>query len=122
MSEVRLRARMARSRRVREIQGMLAMQGLDLEASQEATAVMERPTPATIPRSKRSVGRTVSQDTIKPLPYRAVLADWPDDWRERWGRRANELEDSGLSWRDAEGRAFLEIWNQFKASTQVERN
>ena len=59
---------------------------------------------------------------VKPLPYRNVLADWPDEWRERWGRRANDLEDSGLSWRDAEGRAFVEIYSQVRASKNVERN
>jgi hypothetical protein len=122
MSEVRLRARLARSRRVREIQGMLAIQGLEGEAEHEATAVMERPASAlTIPY--KSGGRpSATLDAVRPLPYRTVLADWPDEWRERWGRRANELEDSGLSWRDAEGRAFLEIWNQLRATTQVERN
>ena len=59
---------------------------------------------------------------VKPLPYRRVLADWPDEWRERWGRRANDLEDSGLSWRDAEGRAFVETYSQIRAATNVERN
>jgi hypothetical protein len=32
-------------------------------------------------------------------------------WRERWGRRANALEESGLTWRDAETQAFVEVWN-----------
>ncbi len=116
MSEVRLRAGMARRRRTREIQGVLAMQGLGLE---EATEQEQEAKVAT-----RSVGRmaAVTMDAIRPLPYRTVLANWPDDWRERWGRRANDLEDSGLSWRDAEGRAFLEIWNQLRTTTQVERN
>ena len=43
--------------------------------------------------------------------YRAVLANWPDEWRERWGLRANELQDTGLAWREAEVQAFIEIWN-----------
>ena len=45
----------------------------------------------------------------EPMPWRKRLADWPDDWRERWGLRANELEDAGLAWRDAEARAFAEV-------------
>ncbi len=47
---------------------------------------------------------------IPPPAYRAVVAGWPDDWRERWGRRANELEEAGLAWRDAESQAFVEVW------------
>jgi hypothetical protein len=46
-----------------------------------------------------------------PPAYRGVVAGWPQDWRERWGRRANELEEAGLSWRDAEAQAFVETWN-----------
>jgi hypothetical protein len=46
---------------------------------------------------------------FKTFPYRVALANWPDEWRERWGHRANALEDDGLSWREAESRAFFEI-------------
>lgn len=115
MGEVRLRARKARSTRVREIQGMLAMQGLLSEAGQDSEAVSERSAAGPFV----SGGRTAD---VRPLPYRLVLATWPIDWRERWGRRANDLEDSGLGWRDAEGRAFVEVYGQFRASTGVERN
>ena len=45
-----------------------------------------------------------------PLAYREVVADWPVQWREQWGRRANALEESGLTWRDAETQAFVEVW------------
>jgi hypothetical protein len=48
------------------------------------------------------------------LAYRGVVATWPIEWRERWGQRANALEDSGLSWRDAETQAFVEIWNELR--------
>jgi TubC N-terminal docking domain len=37
------------------------------------------------------------------------LAGWPLDKRERWGRRANTLEDEGQDWRDAERQAFAEV-------------
>ena len=46
-----------------------------------------------------------------PLAYRDVVAGWPVHWREQWGRRANDLEETGLSWRDAEAQAFVEVWN-----------
>lgn len=42
------------------------------------------------------------------LPWRALLANWPDAWRERWGRRANALEDGGMPWVEAERQA----WNE----------
>ena len=51
---------------------------------------------------------------LDPPAYRAVVAGWPEDWRERWGRRANALEEDGLSWRDAESQAFVEVWDQFR--------
>jgi hypothetical protein len=44
-----------------------------------------------------------------PPPWRAVLATWDVPRRERWGRRANALQDDGLGWREAERRAFLEM-------------
>jgi len=49
-----------------------------------------------------------------PLAYRGVVASWPVNWRERWGERANSLEDGGLSWRDAETQAFVEVWNELR--------
>ena len=51
------------------------------------------------------------------LAYRGVVANWPVEWRERWGRRANSLEEGGLSWRDAETQAFVEVWNQLRHQT-----
>lgn len=50
-----------------------------------------------------------------PLAYRGVVAEWPVEWRERWGRRANGLEEKGLSWRDAEAQAFVEVWSELRA-------
>ena len=51
-----------------------------------------------------------SPPVFHPLAYRGVVADWPIEFREQWGRRANALEESGLSWRDAETQAFVEVW------------
>jgi hypothetical protein len=41
--------------------------------------------------------------------WRRIVALWPIDWRERWGRRANELEDCGDTWNMAEWVAFQEV-------------
>lgn len=48
------------------------------------------------------------------LPWRALLPKWPDEWRERWGRRANELEQSGTHWVEAERQA----WDETLAARQ----
>lgn len=63
-------------------------------------------------------------DTIKPkpdawndaLPWRQRLATWPEGWREQWGRRANELEDSGVTWIEAERQAANETRAAKKAT------
>ncbi len=47
---------------------------------------------------------------LPPWPPRpAELAEWPVEWRARWGRRANELQDQGIPWPDHERRAFAEV-------------
>jgi hypothetical protein len=92
---------------------MLAMHGLESEKEPESALGTE--TAETEPTTWQAI-------EVKPLPYRQVLSTWPDVWRERWGRRANELEEAGLSWRDAEGRAFAETGRQYRASGHAERN
>ena len=124
MSEVRLRARKkSEKERAREIQGMLAMHGLESETEQvqdaEGNSELRKEPSGTEPEPEPRARRATE---VKPLPYRMVLATWPDHWRESWGRRANELEESGLSWRDAEGRAFVETWARLRAASDVERN
>jgi hypothetical protein len=71
----------------------------------------------TADRSRREVivhprheAKSYPPPVAPPPAYRHVIAGWSLDWRERWGRRANELEDEGLSWRDAEAQAFVEVW------------
>jgi hypothetical protein len=56
---------------------------------------------------------------FKSFPYRTALANWPDQWRERWGYRANALEDAGLSWQDAEARAFFEVQDERRAEVGI---
>jgi hypothetical protein len=45
----------------------------------------------------------------RPLPWRAILPRWPTDAREKWGRRADQLEDEGVAWPESERRAFEEL-------------
>jgi hypothetical protein len=66
---------------------------------------------ATIDHPRPPAARRSPPRTPHPPAYRGVVAGWPEDWRERWGRRANELEEGGLSWRDAEAQAFVEVWH-----------
>jgi len=44
------------------------------------------------------------------------LAGWPIPRRQRWGERANALEDTGVHWAEAERLAFEEVLNE--ASTE----
>jgi hypothetical protein len=96
---------------------MLAMHGSESEFETEFTTEQLTTETRTEPTTKPGLATEV-----KPLPYRLVLANWPIEWRERWGRRANDLEEAGLNWRDAEGRAFVEVWNQLRVAHDVERN
>lgn len=43
------------------------------------------------------------------LFWRATVAQWPIPRRQGWGDRANDLQDAGLDWKEAELRAFEEI-------------
>jgi hypothetical protein len=54
----------------------------------------------------------VGSDGPGPPPadrsWRRIVARWPVEWRERWGRRANELQDRGEPWDTAEWIAYGE--------------
>jgi hypothetical protein len=84
-----------------------------LEAHVESTAVLKSEAPPSfhVPSTKSDSPPPV----FHPLAYRRVVGEWPIDLREKWGRRANELEESGLSWRDAETQAFIEVWSVARA-------
>jgi hypothetical protein len=57
---------------------------------------------------------------FKSFPYRTALANWPDEWRERWGYRANALEETGLNWQEAELRAFFEVQQERRAEIGIQ--
>ena len=61
-----------------------------------------------------SVKSSTPPPIFHPLAYRGVVAEWPVEWRERWGRAQMTSRKSGLSWRDAETQAFVEVWTQFR--------
>ena len=53
-------------------------------------------------------------------PHRVALSRWPVEWRERWGYRANDLEETGMNWRDAEIQAFIDVWNERRAGPKMD--
>jgi hypothetical protein len=49
----------------------------------------------------------LSDPVPAPWPPRpAELAEWPVEWRARWGLLANELQDQEVPWPEHERRAF----------------
>jgi hypothetical protein len=50
---------------------------------------------------------TKSPEPWPPRP--AELASWSVEWRERWGRLANDLQDRGVPWPEHERRAFDQV-------------
>src|SRR5262245_17637753 len=48
------------------------------------------------------------------LGHRFALACWPVEWRQKWGERANALQDQGLDWRAAELKAFNETHEEIR--------
>jgi hypothetical protein len=85
------------------------------DEDESGQVLAEPPASATAENSETTRPRPVESSSpppvFHPLAYRGVVAQWPIVWREQWGRRANELEESGLTWRDAETQAFVEVWN-----------
>lgn len=71
------------------------------------------------PGGEAMSGELPTQDSMS-FPYRTALANWPDEWRERWGYRANALEETGLGWRAAEARAFFEVQEERRAEVGVQ--
>jgi hypothetical protein len=122
--ELRTLKRTRAGSRVRSVQGRLSMElgdedgagGDPLKAEPSARdSGFRRParSPGASPDKSAAGGRSPAP-VFHPLAYRSVVADWPIAWREQWGRRANELEETGLSWRDAETQAFVELWHKLQ--------
>lgn len=118
MSELSVLQRPSTSRR-RGIQRRLGLSGVEGASRTEAAAS----SPVRFRRPKKAApalkvetkpDRTPPPPVFHPLAYRSVVAAWPIEARERWGLRSNELEEAGLSWRDAETQAFVEVWNHLR--------
>jgi len=112
--------------RVRSVQGRLSIEfGDEDEVGGEQTkpepparsSGFRRPAKSSSTSSERSSSTRAAATVFHPLAYRSVVANWPIEWREQWGHRANDLEETGLSWRDAEAKAFVEIWHKIRAAT-----
>ena len=115
--------------RVRSVQGRLSIEfGDEDEAGGETPKIepparssgFRRPSKSPSGAQERLAAPRPQTPVFHPLAYRSVVADWPVDWREQWGRRANELEETGLSWRDAETQAFVEVWHQLRRTRKTD--
>lgn len=104
--------------RRRTVQGRLSIPVVEDEAAKEVShgeaarrgEGFRRPA-----RQANRAKRALSPAPVfHPLAYRSVIAGWSIASREQWGRRANELEATGLSWRDAEAQAFVEVWHRVR--------
>ena len=127
MRELRTLKRTRPGSRVRSVQGRLSIElGDEDEAGGDQLKVepparssgFRRPTKSSGVNQERSLGVRTTAPVFHPLAYRSVVAGWPLEWRELWGRRANVLEETGLSWRDAETQAFVEVWHQYRGSIE----
>jgi len=58
------------------------------------------------------IGEGDSMNDPSIYPWRTHLATMPPEARERWGRRANELESEGVRFPESERRAFEEIFGE----------
>ena len=128
MRELRTLRRTRGGLRVRSVQGRLSIElGDEDEVGAEQTkpepparsSGFRRPAKASSVSGDRSSSMRTPATVFHPLAYRSVVANWPIEWREQWGRRANDLEETGLSWRDAEAKAFVEVWHKIRATPAV---
>ena len=128
MHEHRTLKRTRPGSRVRSVQGRLSIElGDEDEAGGEQVKMepparssgFRRPTKSSSTSQDRSPGVRTAAPVFHPLAYRSVVADWPIEWREQWGHRANHLEETGLSWRDAEAQAFVEVWHKLRHASEA---
>lgn len=121
MSETSVLQRPSTASRRRGVQRSLGLSAT--EVAVEAPGVVSEGPPAVRYRKPRKAlpakadgkpDRSPPPPVFHPLAYRSVVAAWSLDARERWGVRSNQLEETGLSWRDAETQAFVEVWNDLR--------
>src|SRR5262245_54756473 len=99
-----------RTEKTRPAPGSLGFLGIPREESSRSTPPPPDPPPA--PPSRLERPRPAGPEGWGPPPadrgWREAIGLWPVEWRERWGRRANELQDHGRPWDVAEWIAFRE--------------
>jgi len=126
--ELRTLRRTRAGLRVRSVQGRLSIEfGDEDEVGGEQvkpepparSSGFRRPAKSSNTSGDRASSARATATVFHPLAYRSVVANWPIEWREQWGLRANDLEETGLSWRDAEAKAFVEIWHKIRATNAV---
>lgn len=123
MGELQAPKRVSSSVRRRSVQGRLAISVADeIDSGDQFQSQsggrdegFRRPVKSSS-SSKRASRARQPVPVFHPLAYRGVVAGWSLENRERWGRRANELEETGLAWRDAEAQAFVEVWHRVRES------
>jgi hypothetical protein len=85
--------------------------------STEETSVADLPLWYSVLVSRPSwdeAAETAESETLSRLFWRVSVGRWPIERRQRWGNRANELQDAGLDWKEAERVAFEEIMDGLK--------
>jgi hypothetical protein len=119
MGELRAKKRVGSSVQRRGVQGRLAITMHDDAVTGEAyhgdAAGRDEGFRRPAKLSNRVERPQTPAPVFHPLAYRGVVAGWSIESREQWGRRANELEDAGLAWRDAEAQAFVEVWHRVRS-------
>ena len=67
----------------------------------------------------RLLGDRLGEQAPPPWPPRPPeLAGWPVEWRARWGRLANELEDAGTPFPESERQAFRRVKAEMTTARQ----
>jgi hypothetical protein len=65
---------------------------------------------AALATHKPALLRLLAGEPSAPWPLRpAELAEWPVEWRARWGLLANALQDQAIPWPEHERQAFDQI-------------
>jgi hypothetical protein len=78
------------------------------ETTKTVSVVFVSTPPSTLPN--------IEPPKLIPSSWRDCIAVWPIEWREKWGRLANALEDEGQVFPRSEFEAFGRIKKEMDAS------
>jgi hypothetical protein len=82
---------------------------VDSGTDTEKSAAFADPTGPPVSEPTEPVGSVGPGPPPSDRRWRAAIARWPLECRERWGRRANEHEAAGATWTEAEWIAYSEM-------------